>query len=899
MLRSLLLAGLAVPLVCSAAGPRELRYSAPATAWSGQPLPIGNGSVGAMIYGSPLNEEIQFNDNSLWTGNDNPAGDYGAGMGDYQNFGSLFLMVEGNRISNPSEGAHTLPDASQGVANSHDGTDAKWCLLHQDAEVLWQADYSVPTRVTGYTLRSAGDVAERDPLGWVLQGSTDGEEWVDLDDRRADGSTPPQHPFAQRNADHSFDLPEAAEFAHYRLRFTPNPAVPHFQLAEITLEGAAAPTELSSSRVLDLDQAVHRVEWTDGAIRFQRESFASHPDQVLVTRWSSSEAAAISFTARLVGAHGETAAAAAAGQRGQLVFHGALDNGLRYATELWILADGGVVETDGNLLRIRAADEVLILHAAATDYALEAEADIPFRSGIDPRETVAGRLAAALERGHPALLQRHLEDYQTLFRRAALDLGDAPAETEDTAARLTRYRAGAGDNDLESLLFDFGRYLIIASSRDGLPANLQGLWNNSNSPPWKSDYHVNINLQMNYWSVEPTHLSECARPLLDFIEEIAPLNRRFSRASHGEELPGWTMRTSLNPFGGNGWEWDMPSSAWIMRHFWEHYCYTGDQAWLREHAWPLMEEVCEFWLARLTRNADGKLVAPQGWSPEHGPRQDGTSYDQEIVWDLFTNTIAAAEALGDQSAFKERLEAARADLLVPAIGPQGQIVEWADPATEAAIGYGKSGGHRHTSHLYGLYPGFQFNLVDSAEYVDAGRLSLLDRGTSGDSRHSWTWVWRCGLWARMNEAERGGEMIRGYLTHNVFPNLTAFAAGVFQLDGPLGMPGVMSELLLQSHFGEISLLPALPEKWASGSFRGLRARGGYTVDASWAGGRLQSVAIQADAAGPVRLRLPAGEDLARVEVRDDEGNRASLPVTDGVISFPVRAGGRYEFDLRP
>jgi len=499
-------------------------------------------------------------------------------------------------------------------------------------------------------------------------------------------------------------------------------------------------------------------------------------------------------------------------------------------------------------------------------------------------ETVGKEISAATVKSYEVLRSSHVADFQKLMGRVDLDLGTPPPNKPITQ-RLDDYKKGGKDPHLEALIFQYGRYLLISSSRGFLPANLQGLWNESNTPPWFADYHTNINLQMNYWLAEPANLSECALPLITWTEAMIPGSREATVKAFGDKIPGWTMRTSVNIFGGNGWEWNLPASAWIAQHFWEHYAFAGDKQYLAKTAWPVLAGVAEYWLGHLVEK-NGKLVIPNGWSPEHGPREDGVAHDQQIVWDLFTNTLDAAKALGKTDALVTKISAARDKLLGPQIGSWGQIMEWTTERPEL-----EKEGHRHTSHLFAIYPGRQISLSGTPELAKAAAVSLESRGTSGDSRRSWTWPWRAAMWARLGRGDKAGEMIRGLLTYNTYPNLFT-THPPFQIDGNLGITGGLCETLVQSHAGEVSILPALPPDWKDGSVRGLSARGGFQVDATWKDGRFTQAKLHSVLGNPAVLRVPGNPPAI---ILSESGDRsAKVPVSkDGTFRFPTQPGKTY------
>jgi alpha-L-fucosidase 2 len=857
--------------------------SAPTSSWESQAQPVGNGRLGAMVFGVPDKERIQFNDITLWTGGDNPSGGYEVDeFGCYQIFGDLFIELDGSAATRPA-GVCTSGQqpfqASEGPSAAADGQPStKWCVEPRGKDVVWQTELPEPETITTYAFTSGNDVPERDPQAWRLEGSADGKTWSLLHEMKD------QPPFAGRGETKTFTLPLGANRApirHYRLVFPPNPGVSHFQLAEITLGAAAAGPE-GYRRSLDLATGIHTTTWKKGGQSFTREVFASHADDVIVVNFRSS--GKLAGKLRLAGAHGEKTSADA----GALRFSGTLPNQLRYAALLSATRDGGTLSAGDGALAFRDTAALTLVLSAGTDYAMDPAKK--FRSGADPETAAATAAKSAMGRKYDELRSRHVAEFSKRMGRVAFDIGAPPQG--DIAARMAAYKKGGEDPALEALMFHYGRYLLLSSSRHSLPANLQGLWNDKNQPAWYSDYHTNINLQMNYWQAEPANLADCAKPLHDWVLASIPGSRDATVKAFGEKTPGWTMRTSVNPFGGNGWQWNLPSSAWLARHFWEHYAFTGDAEFLEKKAFPIFRDVSEFWLDHLVEK-DGKLLVPKGWSPEHGPREDGVAHDQQIVWDLFTFTLeAAAEMQKNGSLLTEktndlvkRVAAARTKLLGPQIGSWGQIMEWTTERPEL-----EKSGHRHTSHLYAVYPGNQISVTATPELAKAAALSLEARGSSGDSRRSWTWAWRTALWARLGEGDKARSMIRGLLTHNTLANLYT-THPPFQIDGNLGITAGVCEMLLQSHAGEIALLPAVPAGWTSGSFSGLRARGGFQVDATWKDGTLTEAALTSLLGKELVLRLPGRATGATVTSSD--GPPARLAAKGGTIRLSTRKDARY------
>jgi alpha-L-fucosidase 2 len=570
---------------------------------------------------------------------------------------------------------------------------------------------------------------------------------------------------------------------------------------------------------------------------------------------------------------------------------GKLENGLAYNATVQIKVEGGLakVETDEKgeaQINIKKADGFTILLSAATDYSNKRE---QHWRGKDPGVEVKQNIAAAAAKPYQALLTAHLNDYQALFGRVALSLGTTQADVLalPTYKRLIDYKKET-DPQLEALLFQFGRYLLISSSRKGgLPANLQGLWNESNNPPWKSDYHSNINIQMNYWLAEPTNLSECAVPYLDYINSM----REVKKESTKKEYPGvrgWTVRTENNIFGGSSFLWNTPGSAWYMQGIWEHYAFTQNKDYLKNFAYPIIKEVVEFWDDHLKRRPDGTLVSPLGWSPEHGPTEDGVSYDQEIIYDLFTNYIEAADALGVDKTYRDHVADMKEHLLKPKIGKWGQLQEW-----ETDIDDPKDT-HRHASHLFALHPGRQISTIKTPELAKAAKVSLLARG---DISTGWSMAWKMNFWARLQDGDHAYTILKNFITlvggsgvnynggGGLYANLFC-AHPPFQIDGNFGYTAGVAEMLVQSQAGEIQLLPALPKVWSTGSVQGLRTRGDFEITSmEWKDGKIVKLVIKSLAGEQCILRVPNA--LKRSTALS---NNAGL-----LYNFKTQAGKLYTF----
>ena len=686
-------------------------------------------------------------------------------------------------------------------------------------------------------------------------------------------------------------------------------------MANLVLKSTGDGAVQDYKRWLDLETGIAGVSYIREGVRHSRELFSSQPDQVIAIRLTADKPGSVSFTANLRGVRNQSHSNYGTDYfrmdgdgdhtlvlTGKSSDYLGVQGKIRFEARLDVRNTGGKVLVDDYMLTVEGADEVELYLTAATNF-------IRYDDVSGDAHTKALAFSQALNgKSWSAMRENHVKDFRNLFRRVSLDLPTTAASYLPTDERMSAIQ-NAPDPALAGLCYQFGRYLMISSSRPGTqPANLQGIWNNDQNPAWDSKYTTNINTEMNYWAAESGNLSECMEPLVRMIGELTDQGAQVAREHYGAR--GWVFHQNTDlfrvaaPMDGPTWGTFTTGGAWLVNTAWEHYRYTRDLEFARRF-YPVMKGSVEFFMDFLTPHPNGKWMvtnpstSPENFpgSPGNGPYFDevtgsnipgtticaGSSIDMQILHDLFSNFAEASAALGADPEFAARVAELRSKLVPPQTGRDGSLQEWADDWTQLEKN------HRHFSHLYGLYPGNVISPVKTPQLVEACKAVLEQRADGGAG---WSRAWKMALWARLSDGERANRIFRGYLKEQCYPSLFSKCFTPLQVDGSFGLTAAITEMLVQSHEGYLKLLPALPGEWKDGSFSGVCVRGGFELGLKWKSGKPTELKVISKAGEPFRLlhleKISVSCNNRKVKVKQDPS---------GIYSFPTLKGSTYSIQL--
>jgi len=622
-------------------------------------------------------------------------------------------------------------------------------------------------------------------------------------------------------------------------------------------------------RQLDLDAATVTARYQAGGVTFTREVFASYPDHVIVMRLTCSQPGKVAFRAKLTTPHPDPGVQVV--EPNQMLLSGGLrkyeqkrtgltlPSVLKYAARLLVKCEGGTVEAKDGYIDVSGADAATFVLAGATSYRKYNDV------GGDPIALTKGTIKSVAGNSYDALREAHLADYRRLFRQVSLDLGTTDAVKQPTDQRIREFTS-QNDPHLASLYFQYGRYLLISSSRPGSqPANLQGIWNEQVNPPWECKWTTNINTEMNYWPAEMTGLSECHEPLFDMLDDLVESGGKTAQAHYG--CRGWVLHHNTDVWRGaapinhsNHGIWPT-GGAWLCQHLWERYRFTGDREFLAKRAYPVMKGAAQFFVDFLVEDPrTGHLISTPSNSPEIGGLVAGPTMDHQIIRSLFRYCIKAAEELNVDKEFRGELAELIPRIAPNRIGQHGQLQEWLEDKDNP------NNHHRHVSHLWGLHPGWEITPRGTPELCAAAKKSLEFRGDGGTG---WSLAWKINFWARFEDGERAYRLLSNLLTPSrTYPNMFD-AHPPFQIDGNFGGTAGIAEMLLQTHAGDIAILPAWPSQvWPTGKVHGLRARGGLEMDIAWKDSRAVTATLRAAIGGKHKIRPPKGHQVAEIALGD-------------------------------